>query len=92
MIRDWKRRYRTLRPPVSLIQKPRFLDPLKENTKDRRFFVCGVSSGKVRATETECFGLCDPDARVGDEVWILQGGRVPFTLRSESTAGLDGKQ
>ncbi|KZM24929.1 hypothetical protein ST47_g3927 [Ascochyta rabiei] len=32
-------------------------------------------------TESGHFGLCFPDARPGDEVWVLAGGRVPFVLR-----------
>ena len=26
-------------------------------------------------------GLCDPRVQAGDEVWVLEGGRVPFILR-----------
>jgi len=26
-------------------------------------------------------GLCYPHARVGDEIWVLDGGKVPFVLR-----------
>jgi Heterokaryon incompatibility protein (HET) len=32
-------------------------------------------------TEQDYMGLCYPTAQVGDEVWILHGGRVPFVLR-----------
>ncbi|KAJ4299584.1 hypothetical protein N0V90_004830 [Kalmusia sp. IMI 367209] len=32
-------------------------------------------------TEQGYIGMCYPNSRVGDEVWILLGGRVPFVLR-----------
>jgi hypothetical protein len=35
--------------------------------------MCRTSQGHV--------GLCFPDTRPGDEVWVLHGGRVPFVLR-----------
>jgi len=31
--------------------------------------------------ENDGQGLCYPHARVGDEIWVLDGGRVPFILR-----------
>ena len=33
-------------------------------------------------TELGHFGLCFPHSRIGDEVWVLAGGKVPFVLRS----------
>jgi len=33
-------------------------------------------------TEDNGQGLCYPHARIGDEVWVLDGGNVPFILRS----------
>jgi hypothetical protein len=33
-------------------------------------------------TASQIHGLCYPGTRVGDEVWVLDGGRVPFILRS----------
>jgi hypothetical protein len=33
-------------------------------------------------TETNNQGLCYPSTCVGDEVWVLDGGTVPFILRS----------
>lgn len=39
--------------------------------------------------ENDGQGLCYPHARVGDEIWVLDGGRVPFVLRP---AHLDQKQ
>ena len=32
-------------------------------------------------TEAGRLGLCLPESQVGDEVWVLHGGRVPFVLR-----------
>ena len=32
-------------------------------------------------TEAGRIGLCLPESQVGDEVWVLHGGRVPFVLR-----------
>ncbi|CAI9637473.1 unnamed protein product [Alternaria burnsii] len=32
-------------------------------------------------TSNSGYGLCYPSARVGDEVWVLNGSRVPFILR-----------
>ncbi|RII22845.1 hypothetical protein CUC08_Gglean013284 [Alternaria sp. MG1] len=32
-------------------------------------------------TEGGRIGLCLPECRVGDEVWVLHGGKVPFVLR-----------
>jgi hypothetical protein len=32
-------------------------------------------------TQRGHIGMCYPDCRVGDEVWVLYGGRVPFVLR-----------
>jgi hypothetical protein len=37
-----------------------------------RVFIC---------TDDGRFGLANPGAQVGDEVWILKGGRTPFLLR-----------
>ena len=36
-------------------------------------------------------GWVPPDAKVGDAVAILKGGKVPFVLRCEKTGGLDGE-
>jgi hypothetical protein len=40
-------------------------------TYNHRFFV----------TEKGYFGLGNPDTQVGDQVWVLIGGKVPFVLR-----------
>lgn len=38
------------------------------------------------STEQGSIGLCSPKVRIGDEVWVLYGSRVPFVLRpSEKT-------
>lgn len=43
-------------------------------------------------TEAGHLGLCFPDARVGDEVWVLAGGRVPFVLRRlDGPGGVNGE-
>jgi len=39
--------------------------------------------------ENDGQGLCYPHARVGDEIWVLDGGKVPFVLRP---AHLDQKE
>ena len=33
-------------------------------------------------TEAGRLGLCLPESQVGDEIWVIHGGRVPFVLRS----------
>jgi len=32
-------------------------------------------------TQQGHIGMCYPDSRIGDEVWVLHGGKVPFVLR-----------
>jgi hypothetical protein len=49
-----------------------FVEPLLAAIYNRSFF----------RTEDGKFGLCFPTSRVGDEVWILAGARVPFVLRA----------
>lgn len=44
---------------------------IQQNIANQTFFV----------TETGMIGLGHPGTRVGDEIWVLNGGRVPFTLR-----------
>ncbi|KNG44180.1 hypothetical protein TW65_08999 [Stemphylium lycopersici] len=35
-------------------------------------------------TQSGRLGLCPPGARVGDQIWVFAGGRVPFVLRAEN--------
>lgn len=53
-----------------------------------RFVVTTLTAIYGRAffvTEKGSFGLCDPQAKVGDEIWLITGGRVPFVLRPSGT-------
>jgi len=44
--------------------------------------VCVVNEGRCYfKTENRGQGLCYPTTRLGDEVWVLYGGHVPFILR-----------
>jgi hypothetical protein len=40
-----------------------------------------IGGRSIFTTHDGRVGLCEPTTRAGDEVWILEGGRVPFILR-----------
>jgi hypothetical protein len=44
-------------------------------------FWSAVSGRNFFMTKSGHMGLCFPHARLGDEVWVLAGGKVPFVLR-----------
>ncbi|KAL9617413.1 MAG: hypothetical protein Q9160_007770, partial [Pyrenula sp. 1 TL-2023] len=43
--------------------------------------VTATTSRTMFRSDSHRLGLCYPDAEVGDEIWALFGGRVPFLLR-----------
>ena len=57
-----------LEPPVSVA-----VQALWAATCSRAFF----------RTESGHVGLCFPHSKIGDEIWVLAGGRVPFVLRPD---------
>ena len=44
-----------------------------------------VANQSFFITETGMLGLGHPGTKVGDEIWVLNGGRMPFTLRPRET-------
>lgn len=50
-----------------------------------RAAVCGRA---MFITERGYMGLCPPESRVGDQIWVLYGGKVPFVLRPTTPDGL----
>lgn len=59
---------------------------------DVRFTVKMMTANQVFfVTETGMLGLGHPDTKPGDEVWVLNGGKVPFTLTPRKTEGQVGE-
>lgn len=55
--------------------------------------LCAVFGRSFFVTSKGHLGLCYPNARPGDEVWVLRAGSVPFVLRDNTlsqTYGLVG--
>jgi hypothetical protein len=51
-------------------------------THRRRFFLGKLKSPVQNDKDRELrYGLCDKDAAIDDEIWILASGKVPFILR-----------
>lgn len=50
----------------------------------------GIYGRTMFITERGHIGMCYPESRVDDQVWVLYGGRVPFVLRQnrQSNGGL----
>ncbi|KAK1526686.1 hypothetical protein CPAR01_13214 [Colletotrichum paranaense] len=58
--------------PTSVIEQlNRFGNHNVEITGGRRFFI----------SDTGLFGLASRDAQIGDQIWVVKGGRVPLILR-----------
>ncbi|KAF2647182.1 hypothetical protein K491DRAFT_763823 [Lophiostoma macrostomum CBS 122681] len=64
---------------VHSVLHPQFLPALEVAVAGRAMFI--TQKGRI--------GLCEPTTKVGDEVWILEGGRVPFILRPLKVHGQD---
>lgn len=48
--------------------------------------VTATTSRTMFRSDSHRLGLCYPNAEVGDEIWVLFGGRVPFLLRPHPQA------
>jgi hypothetical protein len=73
--------------PAMIQWLTRFLAWLKEenstvNMAHDRVVTIATHGRCCFETETNGQGLCYPSTCVGDEVWVLDGGKVPFVLRS----------
>lgn len=62
------------------------------NPSDISATACGMAANqRFFMTRSGLMGLGHLETKPGDEVWVLYGGRVPFTLRSRQEDGRDAK-
>lgn len=48
------------------------------------------SERKFCATKEGYIGLVPPNAKIGDEIWVVQGAPTPYALRREASIEMDG--
>lgn len=82
----WKRRLAFVRTGALPTEMP-FLFSIFYVVFGRQFLVTRIrhSFGQY----IEVFGLGEPDVAVGDQIWILRGGRLPSILRPTTSSKLN---
>ena len=61
-----------------------------DGTSGGRKEKCRKKGDREYEPQEPCFGLASEGVQVGDEIWALEGGRVPFVLRPASGLSFTG--
>lgn len=77
---------------IHWLQQNRFPDcptvdleiPELDLVKIRKLIICNIFGRRLVSSDTGLIGLAPEHAQEGDQIWVLDGGRVPFIIRPRS--------